>query len=381
MTQTAVHADAASILIVDDTPANLQVLLGMLKERGHRCRPAPGGRLALLAAANEPPDLILLDIVMPDMDGYAVCAELKRDPKLTDIPVLFISGLSETVDKVKAFGVGGVDYITKPFHPEEVHARVEAHLRLRRQTRELTEHLARLQELEHLRDSLVHMIVHDMRSPLMSLRGMLKILHEDLAETLNAEDTDAMQTAVDVSVKLTDMVSVVLDVSRLEAGQMPIKSKACDLRAVVADALHDLAGLTRQRHVMWEAPTAPVPAYCDPEVTGRIVSNLVGNAVKFTSKHDTITLTAAAIGGQVRVTVTDTGPGIPAAYHEKIFRKFGQVETYLTCTKNSTGLGLAFCKLAVEAQGGRIGVDSEEGKGSAFWFELSCEERGSCVGR
>jgi putative two-component system response regulator len=128
--------DAASlqgnILVVDDTPANLTLLAGMLRERGHRVRPVPGGRLALKAVENEPPDLILLDINMPEMDGYEVCRNLKGDKRFREIPVIFISALAETLDKVKAFGTGGVDYITKPFQFEEVEARVETHLKLRR---------------------------------------------------------------------------------------------------------------------------------------------------------------------------------------------------------------------------------------------------------
>ena len=116
----------ANILIVDDTPANLQVLAGMLKDRGYKVRPVPGGKLALLAAQREPPDLILLDINMPDMNGYEVCERLKADDDLKGIPVIFISALTEQLDKVKAFATGGVDYITKPFQMEEVHARVQA---------------------------------------------------------------------------------------------------------------------------------------------------------------------------------------------------------------------------------------------------------------
>ncbi|OGV74714.1 MAG: hypothetical protein A3K19_32915 [Lentisphaerae bacterium RIFOXYB12_FULL_65_16] len=361
------------ILIVDDNPANLDLLGGMLRERGYKVRAAPSGKLALQAARARPPDLILLDINMPEMSGYEACEHLKADPALKDIPVLFISALSETLDKVKAFRVGGVDYVTKPFQFEEVEARVRTHLMLQRQKRELAASLARLQELERLRDNLVHMVVHDMRSPLMSIRGFLEILQMDLQATLSADDAEMFQVAVDASVKLTDMVSAVLDVSRIEAGQMPIKPKACELNDVVGEALRGLGGITHQRHVVWEPPPAPVPTYCDAEVTGRIVANLVVNAVKFTPKDGTITITAAAAGGRVRVTVADTGPGIPPEYREKIFDKFGQVETRLTSTKYSTGLGLAFCKLAAEAQGGRIGVDSEVGQGSAFWFELPCE--------
>jgi sigma-B regulation protein RsbU (phosphoserine phosphatase) len=124
-------AQAASILVVDDTPANLQVLAGMLKERRYKVRPVPSGKLALLAARRDPPDLILLDINMPDMNGYEVCEHLKSDDALKGIPIIFISALTEPLDKVKAFATGGVDYITKPFHMEELHARVETHLKIR----------------------------------------------------------------------------------------------------------------------------------------------------------------------------------------------------------------------------------------------------------
>jgi sigma-B regulation protein RsbU (phosphoserine phosphatase) len=140
-------ARTADILVVDDTPANLQVLTGMLKDRGYKVRPVPSGKLALLAARKAPPDLILLDINMPEMNGYEVCARLKADDKLKGIPVIFISALTEQLDKVTAFTIGGVDYITKPFQMEELHARVETHLKLRRLQIELEEANARLERV------------------------------------------------------------------------------------------------------------------------------------------------------------------------------------------------------------------------------------------
>jgi phosphoserine phosphatase RsbU/P len=142
-----------SILIVDDTPANLQVLAGMLKERGYKVRPVPSGKLALLAAERDPPDLILLDINMPEMNGYEVCEHLKADDRLKGIPVIFISALTEPLDKVKAFAIGGVDYLTKPFQMEELHARVETHLKLRRLQTELEEYS---RHLELARERLKH---------------------------------------------------------------------------------------------------------------------------------------------------------------------------------------------------------------------------------
>src|SRR6476660_7773061 len=142
---------SASILIVDDTPANLQVLAGMLKDRGYKVRPVPSGKLALLAARRDPPDLILLDINMPEMNGYEVCEHLKADDKLKGAPVIFISALTEPLDKVKAFAIGGVDYLTKPFQMEELHARVQTHLKLRLLQIDLEEHS---QHLEQARERL-----------------------------------------------------------------------------------------------------------------------------------------------------------------------------------------------------------------------------------
>src|SRR5271155_4031955 len=135
----------ANILLVDDAPANLQVLAGMLKNRGYKARPVPSGKLALLAARKDPPDLILLDINMPDMNGYEVCEHLKADDNLKGIPIIFISALTEPLDKVKAFAIGGVDYLTKPFQMEELHARVETHLKLRRLQIELEEYSRHLE--------------------------------------------------------------------------------------------------------------------------------------------------------------------------------------------------------------------------------------------
>jgi serine phosphatase RsbU (regulator of sigma subunit) len=146
-------AQPASILVVDDTPANLQVLAGMLKDRGYKVRPVPSGKLALLAAQRDPPDLILLDINMPEMNGYEVCEHLKSDEKLKRIPIIFISALTEPLDKVKAFAIGGVDYLTKPFQMEELHARVETHLKLRRLQIDL-ENYAR--DLESARERIQH---------------------------------------------------------------------------------------------------------------------------------------------------------------------------------------------------------------------------------
>ena len=370
MEQRMSREGVPNVIIVDDTPANLQLLTGMLKERGYKVRPVPSGKLALQAAKNDPPDLILLDIMMPEMDGYEVCERLKADEKLREIPVIFISALNETMDKVRAFGVGGVDYVTKPFQFEEVAARVNTHLELQRQRSKLKENYEQLRKLEELRDNLVHMIVHDLRSPLTGISGFLDLALALEKETLTEDGLEYLQTAKRSTIAMIDMVSAVLDVSKMEAGEMKLHLVECDLVRIAADLMSGVQSLKEAREMILDAPPAPVTVVADGDLLLRVIQNLLGNALKFTPSDGGIRLGIEPDDKHVRVTVRDNGPGIPAEYRERIFEKFGQVEARSNGKKYSTGLGLTFCKLAVEAHGGSIGVESEIGKGSTFWFVL-----------
>jgi DNA-binding response OmpR family regulator len=220
-----------NILVVDDTPANLNLLAGMLKERGYKVRPVPGGKLAIQAVLNEKPDLILLDINMPEMNGYEVCEYLKAHDALKNIPVLFISALTETMDKVKAFSAGGVDYVTKPFQFEEVHARVETHLKIHslqcqlgnqnekleqlvtERTRELVIAHKRLQESGRLKDDFLRMISHEIRTPANGVLGVGNMLlalcpdseHRTLAEELFNQSAARLQNLIDDATMISDM--------------------------------------------------------------------------------------------------------------------------------------------------------------------------------
>ncbi len=362
------HERPADIMVVDDTPANLQLLEGLLRERGYHVRALPHGRLALAAAEAQPPDLILLDINMPDMNGYEVCERLKAHPQLKDIPVLFISALNETLDKVKAFTLGGLDYITKPFQFEEVEARVRTHLELRQQQRQLRESYRRLQQLERLRDGLVHMVAHDMHSPLLAVRGYLDLLKLKASSQLGATELQYLERARQGATQLTEMVTTMLDVSRLEAGQMPLDRSAVDLAAAARAVVASLASLAEGRRVSIDSPTGPVMADGDPEILRRVIANLVANAFKFTPEDGEVRIAVEQKEGLARLAVSDTGCGIPPEYHAKIFEKFAQVDQ--PQCRYSTGLGLTFCKLAVEAHGGQVGVQSQVGQGSTFWFVL-----------
>ncbi len=226
-----------NILVVDDTPENLNLLTGMLKESGYKARPVPSGKLAIQAVRNEKPDLILLDINMPEMDGYEVCAHLKADAASKDIPILFISAMSETMDKVKAFSAGGVDYVTKPFQFEEVLARVEAHLRIHFLQGQLSEHnenlerlvaertgdlmkaYKRLRELTRLKDDFLHMISHEIRTPANGVLGVGNMLlslcpaseHRTLAADLFNQSSLRLQNLIDDATMIADMERLTLE--------------------------------------------------------------------------------------------------------------------------------------------------------------------------
>ncbi|MDO8803944.1 MAG: hybrid sensor histidine kinase/response regulator [Elusimicrobiota bacterium] len=372
MDEQSYSKTAPSVLMVDDTHANLELLSTMMKGLGYKVRAAISGKLALQSARNNPPDIILLDINMPEMDGYEVCAELKADEKLKDIPVIFLSALSEAMDKVRAFGVGGVDYITKPYQFEEVEARVKTHLELCRKKRQLQENFDKLRELEKLRDSLVHMIIHDLRSPLMVIGSYLGFVKEDKNNILSPDSVNDIAEALKASDRMTGIVSDVLDTSKLEEGQMKLKLTDCDLGRMLEEVVSGLMSLIKGREVRRSAsPGRPATVLADREIVYRVIQNLLANAIKFTPENGgLILLGIEPAGDRIRVSMKDNGPGIAPEYREKIFEKFGQVEIRAGHQRYSTGLGLTFCKLAVEAHGGRVGVDSEGGKGSSFWFEL-----------
>ena len=368
--QETSHGPEQSILVVDDNAANVQLLAGMLKDRGYKVRAALSGKLAIQAARNNPPDLILLDVNMPEMNGYEVCERLKSDERLRDIPVIFVSALHETLDKVRAFGTGGVDYITKPFQFQEVEARVRTHLELCRQRRELRESFVDLQRLEKLRDELVHMVVHDLRNPLGAIIGYLDLVILTEERVLSAKGLRHLRSASGAVSTLLGMVNEMLDVSKMEAGAMKLNLVRCDPAAIAKGIIQSMEGIRGQRALHVDTPAGPLEVVADLDLVQRVIQNLVGNAIKATPSDGWIRIGVEAAGGGVRVTVRDNGHGIPKAYQPRIFEKFDQAGNGSTDRRYSTGLGLTFCKLAIEAHGGRIGVDSEEGRGSAFWFEL-----------
>lgn len=370
------------ILVVDDTPPSLFVLAAVLNEFGFDPRPVTNGEAALRAARIEPPDLVLLDINMPHMDGFEVCRRFKADPTLCEIPVIFISAYGEMEDKVTAFAAGGVDYVTKPFHAEEVRARISVHLELRRKERELERSNAQLRQMEAARDALVHMIVHDLRAPLNGIHGFLDLVMARGADQIPQHLSEMLEEVQRSSRRMIQMVSDILDVSKAETSELQLVLEPHDISVVARDVLRQLASLVEDKKVVIEAPPGPTEAIFDRDLIWRVIENLFINALRYTKRDGEVRISIEAGPNLVKVSIGDQGPGVPLEYRERIFEKFGQVEPRAVGRSLSTGLGLAFCKMVVLSHGGRIGVESAVDRGSVFWFELPTTEpdRASGVG-
>lgn len=360
------HPEEPRVVIVDDTPENLELLQSFLEGLGFHVFALPNGEMALKAIARSRPDIVLLDIVMPGMNGYEVCRRLKADPATADIPVIFLSALAEPRDKIQAFAAGGVDYVAKPLQMEEVQARVRTHVELNRRKRELEANCQRLRDLERLRDNLTHMIVHDLRAPLTVIGFNLEMLR-DLVPPLSHEMEEIFASTESNTRRLAEMIAQLLDVGRLESGQMPLRRVPANLLNLIQSVRKSVAALAGDRRLS-VCGTGDPEANCDEELIGRVLANLLANAFKHSPDLAEVEISVDGSPEQVRVAITDRGPGIPAEDQARIFDKFAQLES--KTRRSGFGIGLAFCRLAVEAHGGRIGVLSEVDRGSTFWFVL-----------
>ncbi len=364
-----------TILVVDDMVENVHDLISALSEEFRVVAATSGEEAINIVNSGSPPDLILLDILMPGLDGYETLRRIKATESGRRIPVFFVTVVDKTLEKIKGFSLGAADYITKPFDIEEVRARIRTHLRLNH-LQTAYEHAYRaLSELEEMRDNLVKMVVHDMRSPLMALCASLELLLINPASSMSADERKLLKNGLAAGQDLTNMVTSLLDVSRLEEGSMPLDIKPCFISHTLRQAVDRLAPLTRSHRLTVELPEREEATWCDQEITERIITNLVTNAIKFSPPGSTIRIVLSHKKGWSRVSVTDNGPGIPLEYQTKIFDKFAQVRQRASGKKFSSGLGLSFCKMAAEAQGGCLTLESREGEGATFTLFLPTDHR------
>ena len=369
------------ILVADDVPANVELLSDQLAALGYRVLEARDGPEALEACSEQRPDLCILDVAMPAgalgvddrATGFEVCRRIKRDPRTARIPVIFVTALNDATDRVKAIEAGGDDFLTKPHNRQILGARVRSLLRLKFATDALEDSYRRLRELQKMRDDLMKMIVHDLKTPLTAVLGSLEMALDGdfgvLADGLRRVLGDAQTKSEELLVLIEDL----LEVARIEDRAVELEPEPIAPEELFREIVAEWSVRFRQEDARVSTETAadaPV-VQADRALLRRIFSNLIQNALTHTPHSAAIGISARRdASGGVLFTVTDDGPGIPPEYHEVIFHKFERVKNPQLPRVRSSGLGLAFCKLAVEAHGGRIWVQSSEGRGSQFHFVL-----------
>ena len=371
------------ILVADDIPANVELLLDQLSSLGYETITAVDGPSAVAAAFEHNPDLCILDVSMPAGDlnvddrstGFEVCRRIKRDSRTARIPVIFVTALNETTDRVRGIEAGGDDFLTKPHNRLVLGARVRSLLKLKAATDALESSLRKLRELEKVRDDLMKMIVHDLKTPLTSVLATLEMLATGDFGAVNNAQKAAIGDAELQSEELLALIDDILEVARIEEANISLSPALIAPGALLAELLHEWQHRFQQEGTTVSASVADdAPVFsADRGLMKRVFSNLIQNAVTHSSGAVHIELSAKRAGQGVIFTVADNGPGIPEEYHDLIFRKFGQVDMGRSARTRSSGLGLTFCKLVVERHGGRIWLRSTEGEGSSFFVEMPLE--------
>jgi signal transduction histidine kinase len=363
------------VLVVDDIPKNLQVVGSMLRSEGYEVMGATSGADALESVREQVPDLILLDLMMPEMDGLEVCRRFKADPDVRSIPIVFLTASNEMEHLVRGFQAGAVDYITKPFNAPELLARVRTHLELRH-ARE------RLKEMNDEKNEFMGIAAHDLRNPLSAIRGYAEMVVEDgealaagkvsdltgCGQALQASGRRISETAA----RMAEMVQNLLDANRIERGEMQLNLAPTDLGPALKQVVETQRphAAAKQQTIHLQAEPAPAVVHADASVTVQVLENLLSNAVKYSPPGKDIFVRLKKHAQGVRVEVQDQGPGLSAEDQKRLFGKFARLSAKPTGGELSTGLGLSIVKKMVEAMNGKVWCESELGKGATFVVQL-----------
>lgn len=365
MDSLQISQNKKTILVVDDTPDNLAFISGLLKDT-FRVKVANNGEkgLAIAQSAN-PPDLILLDIMMPGMDGYEVCRQLKADMRSREIPVIFLTAKSEIEDERKGLELGAADYITKPVSPPILMARVNTQLTLKAS-------LDNLRELLKFREDMVNMIVHDLRNPIAMIMPTadLLIAYPNLPPEKRQKNLERILNGTQ---QLRRLVDDLLLKAKLEANKLVLDYQDVDICEICESAIADMRSVAERKNLqlMAKIPAANRRSVkVDPMLFRRAIDNLLSNAIKFSPQDSEVTLLVDYPGEKgARIQVADFGPGVDEHLRQGIFEKY-EIGTLIKGV-NQIGLGLAFCKIVVDAHGGNIMVADNTPNGSIFTIEIN----------
>lgn len=366
-----------TILVVDDTQQNVQVLTQMLRGKQYKVLAAFNGEDAIALLSRKAPDLILLDVMMPGMDGFETCREIRKEPAYDDIPIIFLSALSDVEAKVKALESGGVDYITKPFQQLEVLARIELHLRLRRLELERQENVARLEKMNKEKDEVLGIISHDMRNPIGGIIGISNFLRTD-GPSDDKELIDMLTLIESSAERLLLLVNDLLDIALIEANSLQLTFTDTDMGAYCNDVIQLHRATAKSKGVRLDLIERVEGIMAEVDVTkfSQIVGNLVSNAIKFTEEGGQVRVEIGAVPNdpsQLQIQIIDSGMGIPKDLMPRLFEKFG-AQRLGTKGEKGTGLGMPLVKRYVDLHHGTVTVESMEKIGTTFTIRIPLKQ-------
>ncbi|MCB8942987.1 MAG: response regulator [Ardenticatenaceae bacterium] len=349
------------ILIVDDEPTARQTIEMLLLRQSYELIFATNGPEALASLEVMEPDVILLDVMMPGMDGLEVCQRLKSSQTWQHIPVILVTALDSKEDLARGLEAGADDFLHKPVSGIELRSRVRSMLRIKQRHDTLT-------TLMQLRQDLSHMIMHDIRSPLTTIT-----LYSDLLEAyVSPQGKNALNTIISQVNRLNSFVTDMLMLAKMEHGSLVLLCQPADLGLILAKVRENYQIMAQMKgiNLSFELPEALPHPSLDANLWQRVLDNLLSNALKFSRPNSTVTLQVSQPAADLlRWRVCDEGPGIPEEFHQTIFDKYQIAASNRTDVKQ-IGLGLAFCKLVVEAHNGRIYVESNQPNGAIFTIDL-----------
>lgn len=366
---------SATVLIVDDTPANLAVVVESLESHGLRVVVAQRAQEALQRADYVQPDLILLDVMIPDLDGFEICRRLKAGSSTRNIPVIFMTSLTSVDDKVTGFAVGGVDYVTKPLHVEEVWSRVNTHLSLRAMQRELEKRNAQLQRNQEALtatnedlEAFNHSVSHELRAPLRAINSFAQIVLETELARLTPEGRECLSKVVAASQRMGILIQDLLNYAR--TGRGAVRATPVLLEPLVRQVEGAFSSQIAAIGARFEVTQPLATPLGDPVLLHQTLTNLVDNALKYRCVEGVpeVRLSATSSGRQVLLQVADNGIGIDPQYRDRIFQIFQRLHT--ESEYPGTGIGLAIVAKAVRAMGGEVSAESSPGGGSTFSVRL-----------
>jgi two-component system sensor histidine kinase/response regulator len=358
------------ILAIDDIPANLLTLKAILPEDEFVFTGCSDAEDAFRALERQTFDLVLLDVLLPGIDGYAIARNLKADPRTAPAPIIFLTALQDEDEVVKGFESGGVDFVSKPFHKTELLLRVRTHLALKDKNEALARAAEELRQANQARDRFFSILAHDLKNP---FAGLLSLIQEVLAQydTMDRKDLlEILQTMGQTSQNVYRLLETLLDWGRSQTGALSLEVEAHRLAFLVEEALEPLEEAFRRKEIGVRWDPSALQALCDRYTVVAIVRNLLSNALKFTRQGGSVTILAREVGGEVELLVTDTGVGIPGARLALLFHMENKMSTPGTNREPGTGLGLILCAEFARKNHGSLRVESTVGVGTTFALRL-----------